>query len=188
MISILGFQIPSILASNTPASDKNAIENPSFVPGEIIIKFKTETADLQIKKDLSSQGVDFEKQKVSFDTIESSSLPEVMNTVHKKYTILKVKKMFTDTVVDDRKALNNIYHLTLTADAPVEEIVRVFKEDSQVEFVHPNYLMKLNFTPNDPYFLSSNSWGQGYDDLWALKSNRLNLEPAWDITKGKTAT
>lgn len=34
----------------------------------------------------------------------------------------------------------------------------------------------------DPYYNSSNSWGQGYDDLWGLK--KINAEQAWSISKG----
>jgi serine protease len=36
--------------------------------------------------------------------------------------------------------------------------------------------------PNDPYYSSSGSWGQSYDDMWGLK--KLQPETAWDITTG----
>ncbi|MFH1245729.1 MAG: S8 family serine peptidase, partial [Candidatus Omnitrophota bacterium] len=41
------------------------------------------------------------------------------------------------------------------------------------------------FVPDDPYYHSSGSWGQPYDDLWALKADKLNCEPAWDISQGE---
>ncbi len=33
--------------------------------------------------------------------------------------------------------------------------------------------------PNDPYFWSSNSWGQGYEDQWNLK--KIKMSEAWEI-------
>jgi subtilisin family serine protease len=36
--------------------------------------------------------------------------------------------------------------------------------------------------PNDPYYSSSNSWGQGYYDMWGLKI--IDMEHAWDFSKG----
>ena len=37
----------------------------------------------------------------------------------------------------------------------------------------------------DPYYNSSNSWGQGYDDMWGLK--RINAENAWKLSTGEGA-
>lgn len=53
----------------------------------------------------------------------------------------------------------------------------------QVKYCQPNYLMKAFEVPNDPYYHSANSWGQGYDDLWGLK--KIHAAEAWDITKGQ---
>jgi len=36
--------------------------------------------------------------------------------------------------------------------------------------------------PNDPYYSSSGSWGQAYDDLWGLKT--IQAEGAWQKTTG----
>lgn len=56
-------------------------------------------------------------------------------------------------------------------------------QDPHVEYAQPDYEMRATLIPNDPYYQSSNSWGQGYDDLWGLK--RINAAQAWDITQGQ---
>lgn len=40
--------------------------------------------------------------------------------------------------------------------------------------------------PNDPYYTSSGSWGQDYDDMWGLK--RINIENAWKLSTGSGVT
>lgn len=40
--------------------------------------------------------------------------------------------------------------------------------------------------PNDPYFWSSNSWGQGYDDLWDMK--KIKADQAWPLVATSSAT
>jgi len=37
-------------------------------------------------------------------------------------------------------------------------------------------------TPNDPFYQSQGSWGQGYDDLWGIK--KINSDSAWSVTTG----
>ncbi|MCA9217928.1 MAG: S8 family serine peptidase, partial [Planctomycetales bacterium] len=51
-----------------------------------------------------------------------------------------------------------------------------------VEFVEPEPVAELAAVPNDPYYHSSNSWGQELDDLWWLK--KINIEEAWNVTTG----
>ncbi len=38
------------------------------------------------------------------------------------------------------------------------------------------------YVPNDPYYSSSGTWGQTYDDMWGMK--RINAENAWRETRG----
>lgn len=38
--------------------------------------------------------------------------------------------------------------------------------------------------PNDPYFWSSNSWGQAYDDLWDMK--KIQADRAWNLGIGSS--
>src|SRR3989344_1634859 len=46
-------------------------------------------------------------------------------------------------------------------------------------------LSEQAIVPNDPYYSSSGSWGQPYDDLWGLK--KINASAAWDQTTGSSS-
>ena len=53
-------------------------------------------------------------------------------------------------------------------------------------YAQPNYVMTASHVPNDPFYSSSGSWGQPYDDLWGLK--KLQMSQAWDVTEGQGVT
>ncbi|MBI2082017.1 MAG: S8 family serine peptidase [Deltaproteobacteria bacterium] len=51
-----------------------------------------------------------------------------------------------------------------------------------IKTVSPNFLLELETIPDDPYFLSSSSWGQGIRDMWGLEI--IGAPEAWEITTG----
>ncbi len=68
-------------------------------------------------------------------------------------------------------------------ESDIEAVVAEFAQDPHVEYAQPDYLVKAQLVPNDPFFSSSGSWGQAYDDLWGLK--KLQTATAWDTTQGQ---
>jgi subtilisin family serine protease len=42
--------------------------------------------------------------------------------------------------------------------------------------------LRAQAVPNDPYFRTADSWGQGFDDLWGVK--RIRADRAWDSYRG----
>jgi subtilisin family serine protease len=62
------------------------------------------------------------------------------------------------------------------------EILNNLRADPDVEFAEEDKIVSANFSPNDPYFLSSGSWGQTYDDLWGIK--KIGAPAAWDTSTG----
>ncbi len=76
----------------------------------------------------------------------------------------------------------NVYLLRVPADRAVSEISTALNNDNNVEYANPNYFVEFENIPNDPYWLTSGSWGQLYDDLWGLK--KIEADKAWDQTTG----
>ena len=64
----------------------------------------------------------------------------------------------------------------------LEQILRDLKADRDVEFAEEDRVISVNMTPNDPFFTTAGSWGQGYDDLWGTK--RIGAPAAWDTGAG----
>ena len=186
------------------------VEKPAaaeYAPGELIIKFNP-ALGAQAGK-LFNEGKSF-KSITGTDALDKLNQKHKVKKIERVFKHLEAKgkakgKDFITSAEDateikvkfpqrSKRApenakvpdLENIYILELdNPQADIEAIAREYKRDSNVVYAEPNYLAQAMIYPNDPYYSSSNSWGQGYDDLWALKPNKLNCESAWDITQGQ---
>jgi len=78
--------------------------------------------------------------------------------------------------------LENIYVLTINKGVNIREAVNAYRALAGVEYAEPNYIYRLDYTPDDPYYSSSNSWGQGYNDMYGLYN--IDAADAWDDSKG----
>jgi subtilisin family serine protease len=79
--------------------------------------------------------------------------------------------------------LTNVYLLELAADADAGAVARAFARDPHVDYAQINGQARFAATPNDPFYATSGSWGQSFDDLWNLK--RIGASQAWDTTQGQ---
>lgn len=79
--------------------------------------------------------------------------------------------------------LKNIYLFKTKEDTDISQMVADYQIDPAVEYAEPNYKFKVQMVPNDPYYSTSGSWGQSYDDLWGIK--KIQCEQAWDTTQGE---
>ncbi|MCI0413683.1 S8 family serine peptidase [bacterium] len=82
-------------------------------------------------------------------------------------------------------SLHHIYLFSFGVQERIGAAAAELSKSPHVEYVQVNYLNQADFRPNDPYYKSSGSWGQNYDDLWSLKQDRMDLAPAWDRTRGQ---
>jgi len=76
----------------------------------------------------------------------------------------------------------NVYRMKLGDNLDAERAAKELSKDPHIEYAQPNYKIHSALIPNDPFFSSSNSWGQGYDDIWAVK--KIGAPTAWDTTQG----
>ena len=82
-----------------------------------------------------------------------------------------------------RGDLTNVYTLDLPPDASAEAAAAAFARDPHVEYAEVNGRARFTAVPNDPYYATTGSWGQSFDDLWNLK--RIGAAQAWDTTQGQ---
>ncbi|MBI3997105.1 MAG: S8 family serine peptidase [Candidatus Omnitrophica bacterium] len=85
-----------------------------------------------------------------------------------------------DAVLPD---LTQVYVLEVPQETDIQAAVADFAQDPHVVYAQPNYLVEVQWTPNDPYYNSSGSWGQPYEDLWGLK--KIQAAQAWEVTQGQ---
>jgi len=75
----------------------------------------------------------------------------------------------------------NIHHMKLPKGISVEEAVRFYQQDPNVEYAEPNYIVRVAATmPNDPRF--ANLWG-----LDNGSDTDIDAPEAWDMTTGSSS-
>ncbi len=188
-------------------------QKPAFAPGQLVVKYrasvtecvhcllKTHTAFQQATTD-ASNSLDALNAKYKVKSAEpifrteaeearllartSAALTQYAETrtaAIKQQFAARTKRIPRDAALPD---LSRVYLLGLEPDADIEAAAAEFARDPHVQYAHPNYLVHALFVPNDPYYSSTNSWGQGYDDLWGLK--KLQAASAWNVTQGQGIT
>jgi subtilisin family serine protease len=135
------------------------IEEPEFVPGELIVKFKPYVS---VNASISTKGI---------ATIGYCSI----DTLNEQYGVTSLEKVFETAerpVTEEISDLSNIYIFELPKDADILSIAEVYQKDPNVEYAEPNYIAQICVTPNDPY----------YSQQWAHQN--MQSEQAWDIETG----
>jgi len=146
---------------------------PAFVPGQVIVKLKANS--------LPGRASAAAQQTAAIDALS------------KKYKAVRTEKAFKShkstkaasasaAASAANVALDNTFVLNFDQAANVKEMVDNLRLDAQVAYAEPNYIYTTSMVPNDPFYSSSNSWGQGFDDLYGLK--KMSMAAAWDISQG----
>lgn len=79
--------------------------------------------------------------------------------------------------------LTSIYVYETSEDVDVPAICREYASNPNVIYAVPVQVASAQLVPNDPYYSSSGSWGNLFNDLWGLK--KIGAETAWDTTGGQ---
>jgi subtilisin family serine protease len=195
------------LAPLRPASKAGAAAAPtvaglSVVPGQLVVKFKSDdragvTHDVQsalaqhrsfasITADASPSLDEHVRRHGIFRATSLLRGREGLSTQDAK-GLLRFRASKAATAkgrgnVAPLEDLVNVYRLDMPAAADLESAMADLRDDPHVEYVHPNYIGHVVYTPNDPYWASSGSWGQPRADLWDLKL--MHTSQAWDTTRG----
>lgn len=129
-------------------------EQPIFPPGvryvqdEIIIKYKNG----QSPEELKFQGKQTDREKLLLSLAQVGALSQ--------------KKLYQD----EAGGLGSYYILTLKYKSNIPEVYESLKKIPEIDTSTPNYILRIQDVPNDPYF----------PQMWNLKKN--NLENAWNTT------
>jgi subtilisin family serine protease len=192
------------------------LHQAEYVPNEIIIKFhetvaKTVETQLELKtpaKELTlSKSLD--KLNATYKVIEIKPMfknfrarcqqiktlwgkDSSLLSNKEKHILRRLKRAAKDAQVPD---LDRIYKIQveLKSDQSLEEVVAAYSSNPDVEYTELNYIVSIDWTPNDPYYPVQwplNNIGQIYPE-----SGNYNHPPgtpdcdidapeAWDINTG----
>src|SRR6266545_154058 len=87
------------------------------------------------------------------------------HNLHNKNGSLKIKEF---------KSLR-IHHLKLKKGLRVEDAVKLYKSDPDVEYAEPNYMLRAQAMPGDPK----------YSELWGMA--KISAPAAWNLTTGNSS-
>lgn len=179
-----------------------------YVPGKLIVKFKDTVTEcvhslLEQKKPFSTvvgtDTLDKLNEKWSVTSAESLFVGRhgVTTAEAKRRLIKKVKrvrarfkkrtqrairgrkiKSTLETLSNEEKGkvstLANIYILEVPEDTDISTMASDYEKNPHVEYAEPMYIPTMDKIPTDPM----------YDEQWSLKADKLNMEPAWEISQG----
>ena len=171
----------------SPSATNSFPKAPTFVPGELIVKFRSAQGVLSLQTQADSQ---------HSTTGTNASAAPAQSTRHRPVSIQKLfapsRKARINAASAAGKSRANgddrTYRLTFDKSADVMQLVSEYSKDPNVEYAQPNYICRAQMLPNDYYFntdLSSPpvfSWNQSYPDLWGLKTTQC--DKAWDTAQG----
>ncbi len=91
----------------------------------------------------------------------------------------------TETGSSKITEFNNIrvHQIRISNDLTVEEAIRIYNEDPNVEYAEPNYIINLHAMPNDTDF--NELWGlHNLGQTGGINDADIDIPEAWDITVG----
>jgi len=85
-----------------------------------------------------------------------------------------------DRVIPD---LSSVYVFETADTADILSICSEYAANQNVVYAVPVQIASVQATTDDPYLLSSGSWGNPFDDMWGLK--KINAPTAWNSSRGQ---
>lgn len=161
----IGVVLSVSATASAQGTQQSSSGQSAFIPGQVIVKLKANAPG-------------------------GASVNTAIDALSKKYKAVRAEKALKQSNAANvasasaasKAVLENIFVLKFGQDADVKDLVEELRAEARVAYAEPNYIYKATFIPNDPFYASSNSWGQGFDDLYGLK--KMAMAAAWDITKG----
>ncbi len=189
MLLLLPGSVPSLAVVEDEKSAQQSTQKDQhvrpFVPGQVLVKFKdtvNASAEILLSEPLIKKHKARKLAGLFIDRSNKTTAQAKAELGQKKRAARKAKRAAGPDL-----SIVNWYVVDVPPDANIETLVAELKADAKVETAQPNYFVKLQSfpqdPPNDPFFSSSNAWGQQYDDLWAIK--KINAPEAWQQVQGE---
>lgn len=156
-------------ANNAQARYDELRASSEFVPGQIIVRWKTGARARAGSEALSKATTSMRKHALS-----ALSQPPEGDVLLQLDTASRPPPTATGAN-NPRRALLQATDPTLKAKLATLEAIQQLRADPQVEYAEPNYLRSAQFIPNDPL----------YQKQWHY--SMINMPQAWDITMGTPA-
>ncbi|HWP48726.1 MAG TPA: S8 family peptidase [Candidatus Limnocylindrales bacterium] len=160
------FLLPSISQAQE-RSPTSRVQKPKYVPGEVIIKLKSEAV--------------VSKQKMMERPTETGN--RMLDFLNSKYQVRAVEPVFKQRAQESRTLiadeLSNVLKLKIDESKDVEAAAREYAGLEEVEYAEPNYFYFISAIPDDAFF--SLQYG-----LQTTDKNGIDAVEAWDLERGSS--
>ena len=166
------------------SSFENIFQN-TLPPQESLVSLKNRLAELnkEHKKWYWQVDKNSNEYKAYIQRIESekNTLTKQIQALEELTTHLEKRQARAPQGIQPPE-LKNTYLLKTKKETNIKEMAEEYMKNPSVAYAEPNNKVKAQMVPNDPYYLSFDTWGQGYGDSWGLLD--MSAESAWDISQG----
>lgn len=130
-------------------------EIPEYVPDEVLVKFKSQVSAKWKTIEERRKGIEAEVERVGIKS--------------------RLKKSIL---------FKNIHNIKILDRAlSIEQAIAKLKSNPNVEHAEPNYIYRINFTPNDPFF--NQLWGlNNTGQTGGVYDADIDAVEAWDVQRG----
>ncbi|HEX9972255.1 MAG TPA: S8 family serine peptidase, partial [bacterium] len=141
-------------------SSKSSVSNtPEYLPGAILLKFKTEAHRSQLMENSTTSGIASIDAKIQ------------------RFAIHRIEPVFrshSKTAKPNLPDLSAIYRLEYSSPYDAAVVAKAFISDPNIEFAEPIYIFKVEnlFEPNDPLYRNQQHLQQ------------IKAPDAWDVITG----
>ncbi len=194
-LSLSGLSLNICLAASD--APKSGISASEYVPQELLVKFAENVKPELVLKQVNLPAKEIKRVfsiEAAIGKFKNSSKLEkdsdgwywFLGKNYKEIEAIPNAEMFQTAYQKmdaQEKGLFRIYNIKLPENISVEKAVGLLNSQLEVEYAEPNYIGKPCFVTDFPYFKTSNTWDQGYQDFWNLE--KLKCEDAWRISDGE---
>ena len=142
--------------------------------------FRQRTADASSSIDTLNSQYKVKRIRALFREAGSSSLQEQRSKLSQRLRKGETQNRGTQNTWPD---ISHIYRIELPDGANTQTAMKSFESDPHIAWVQQDHSNALDGITNDPYLSSTGTWGQSYEDLWALY--RIRAIEAWELSQGE---
>lgn len=157
-------------------------------PGDIVLRLRAQAPPgaASVRAVLSSYGVVAQEITPVFSAAHAARLRGASDDEITRAAIAHLREKSARQNIPERapgRGLGDVYRVRLSdTGAGAERVAAALRGHPLVAWAEPNEIARMFYVPNDPYYSSTGTWGQAYDDLWGIK--RIGCQAAWNVNMG----
>jgi len=152
-----------------------ALKPQEYVQGEVIVKFKHSQNMIDSAFEKSAQ----------FQNSPIGELKDKYNIMPKKKLIIEVEQSNQFNKYFKKHGVDRTYLLSMPRNTKMDDILRELRNNPNIEYAEPNYIVQASLVPNDPNFNLLYGLNNAGQTGGAIDAD-IDAPESWDIQKGSS--